>query len=254
VGPTNVAEHLESAAVVAVKRDSSTPYAYICECVADVQTTPEAVNEAARAWAQDAGWHERHKKRVEKPFFGRRLPDNLLIFNLYRRLSWAFEWTIFSPDLTVESRAADSHTEVTFQMGVVDWRYSSQANAMRTCERFARGVCSDLGARGIAVIPPELSRAEQNRSRLQLMTRLRSRVEWALAMLFAACAIGWFITLGVMGGAGYPPLGGLAYLAYFLVMDLDVVRERMSGRKAWGKVVLATLLTIAGGFILFLSV
>jgi hypothetical protein len=248
-------EQAEGSGLVAINRDSL-PYGYACEIVAEILTTPDVVEAACRSWAQDTGWHERHRRQGDKPFFGPKPKDEGLVFGLYgyRWFTWTLFWTVAPPDLTVKARAVDGKTDVTFRLVVLRWRYASRTGAVRTCERFARGVCADLASRGIAVTPPKLARSVQDRSHLKLVTKWRSRIQWALAIILAICVVGWFVTLGILGGPGFAPLAGAAWLVYALIADLDVVRERQAGRPAWINLVGSVFATIVGVFLLYASI
>ena len=249
-------KRIDGPALVSLQQDSP-DYKYACECACEVGTTPEVVEEASRAWAIDTGWHERRKKKqAEHPFFGKKVQEQGLVFRLYRSVwfTWVWNYTYYCPDVFVRTQAVDSKTRATFRLVVPDWRWSSKAGALRTCERFARGVCSDLASRNIAVSPPDLARAAQNRSRLKVFARWRSRVQWALAIMMAAAFVGFFATWGVRGGTGYPPTGGVVVLAWALIADLDIPRERLAGRTVWYAVIPAIFGTVVAVFLMFVSI
>jgi len=203
-------------------------------CTASIDAPAPQVVQACETWATDLRW--RTKRKTERS----------TVFHPYGGGAFRGDPTFF-PDVEVDLSSVDRRTQAVFSVELEGaFRlWGSVGSAGSICGTFARGVCSELAARGVHVVPVDLRTPVRDRARLARIATCWWRGRVALRSVFLALVLAYVVTLVTLGGNGYPPLAAFAGLLFGLSGINDAVRERSVGRPALPLLVVAGLTAIA---------
>lgn len=193
----------------------------------------DVVEDAARSWGKDLGWHEMGETKSWSWDLGWHQGKHHGNERLFRLYSWfnMSSWRKRDLGVVLTFHEIDGGTRATCATERPPGYLSeySRKTAMRICEAFTHGVCSDLAARGFRVTPTEFGTPLQDRERLKKVAKWRSRIQWG-------CVIGGIALLACFGvlaesvkddSSLWPvlPLAG-AFLLLIFVMIGNLIRER----------------------------